>query len=311
MSDKNTMVLRFNDFKFESVNDEHINKMPFSGVCLKVDTPSDGIPCGANKSVKFTKEAIEKALPTFVGMGVNCEYNSYDFPDEVLTGHNARFKIGTVDSAELTDNGVVIKGNLWQHDFYDVCFMIKNAKDSLGFSVEVFVEDMIEENDCYCVTDFTFTGVAILYKNLAAFKDTQLQAQRKKEVDSKMDEKQFNEFMAKFSEMNEKFDKVSETIECANNAIEKLQEKVTELENKEIDFSAVNEKIEGIEAKFEEQKAIPTPKTKDNFVGKDEHKEISFAEKRKEIMNDVSIPEHMKAQACVKAYAEMLYGNKD
>lgn len=305
------MVFRFNDFKFEDNTNEHINKMPFSGVCLKVDTPSDGTPCGASKPVKFTREAIEKALPTFVGMGVNCEYDDWNFPNEALTGHNPRFKIGTVNNAELVDDGVVIKGNLWQHDFYDICFMIKNAKDSLGFSVEVMVEDMIEENDCYCVTDFTFTGVAILYKNLAAFKDTQLQAQRKKEVDKKMNEQQFNEFMAKFAEMNEKFDKVSETIKCANTAIEKLQEKVIELKNKEIDFTAVNEKIEGIEAKFEEQKAIPTPKTKDNFVGKNEHKEISFAEKRKEIMNDATIPEHMKAQACVKAYAEMLYGNKE
>lgn len=311
MSKNNSMIFRFNDFKFEDSTNEHINKMPFSGVCLKVDTPSDGMPCGANMPVKFTREAIEKALPTFVGMGVNCEYDSWELPNEALTGHNPRFKIGTVDNAELVDDGVVIKGNLWQHDFYDICFMIKNAKDSLGFSVEVMVEDMIEERDCYCVTKFTFTGVAILYKNLAAFKDTQLQAQKKKEVDKKMDEKQFNEFMAKFAEMNEKFDKVSETIECANTAIEKLQEKVTELENKEIDFSAVNEKIEGIEAKFEEQKAIPTPKTKENFVGKDEHKEISFAEKRKEIMNDVSIPEHMKAQACVKAYVEMLNGDKE
>lgn len=311
MSKNNSMIFRFNDFKFEDSTNEHINKMPFSGICLKVDTPSDGTPCGANKPVKFTKESIMEALPTFVGMGVNCEYDKWDCPDDALTRHNPRFKIGTVDNAELIDNGVVIKGNLWQHDFYDVCFMIKNAKDSLGFSIEVMVEDMIEETDCYCVNKFTFTGVAILYKNLAAFKDTQLQAQKKKEVDKKMDEKQFNEFMAKFAEINEKFDKVSETIECANTAIEKLQEKVTELENKEIDFSAVNEKLEGIEAKFNEQKTIPTPKTKEGFVGKDEHKEISFAEKRKEIMNDKSIPEHMKAQACVKAYAEMLKGENE
>lgn len=310
MSNNNSMIFRFNDFKFEDVTGEHINKMPFSGICLKVDTPSDGIPFGANKPVKFTREAIEQALPTFIGMGVNCEYDDFDYPNNALTGHNARFKIGIVDSADLTNDGVVIKGNLWQHDFYDICFMIKNAKESLGFSVEVFVEDMIEENDCYCVTKFTFTGVAILYKNLAAFKDTQLQAQKKKEVDKKMDEKQFNEFMAKFAEMNKKFDKISETIECANTAIDKLQEKVTELENKEIDFSAVNEKIDGIEAKFNEKNVIPTPKTKANFVGKNEHKEVSFAEKRKEIMNDVSIPEHMKAQACVKAYMDMLKGEE-
>ena len=191
MSEKNNFVFRFTNFKFEEEENTHINKMPFSGVCLHSDTPSDGVPCGSDKPVKFSKEAIEKALDSFVGMGVNCEYDSWDYPEIALTGHNERFKIGVVESAELLENGdVFIKGNLWKQDFYDVCFMIKNAKDSLGFSVEVSVDGMSDIGESYSVDSFTFTGVAILYKNLGAFKGTQLSAQRKKESDNVMNNEQ-------------------------------------------------------------------------------------------------------------------------
>lgn len=306
MSEKSNFIFKFTDFKFEEEVSTHINKMPFSGVCLHSDTPSDGIPCGSDKPVKFSKEAIEKALDSFIGMGVNCEYDSWDYPETALTGHNERFKIGVVESAELLENGdVFIKGNLWKQDFYDVCFMIKNAKDSLGFSVEVTVDNMSDVGESYSVDSFTFTGVAILYKNLGAFKGTQLSAQRKKESDNVMNTEQFEQLLACMKEVAE--------------SVKSVEARVSAIEEKEIDFSAVLDKVEEVNAKIQASAKVdePTPKAS-GFVGKEDVKDvkakngmIDFSAKREEIMKDSTIPEHLKAQACVKAYVDMLKGEQE
>lgn len=300
MSKNNNYVFKFANLQFEENVSEHINKMPFSGVCLHAEQPSDGVPCGSDKPVQFAKEAIQNALNSFIGMGVNVEYSSWDYPEEVMTGHNPRFKIGVVESAELLENGdVFIKGSLWKQDFYDVCFMIKNAKDSLGFSVEVSVDNMRDSGDFYNVDSFTFTGVAILYKNLAAFAETQLSAQKKKESDT-MDKEQFEQLLA-----------------CMNGLTESMKDvvgKLDAIQAKEVDFSKVIEKVEEVNTKIQAS-AQPTPAPVPNpkatgFVGKGNKPaadgKIDFSAKREEIMNDANIPENMKAQACVKAYAEML-----
>lgn len=296
----NKLALQFNTFNFAEDN-EHINKMPYSGICLLADTPSDGTPCGADKPVAFSKEAIEKALDTFVGMGVNCVYWEYGCPEYALTGHDTRFKIGVVDEATLVDGGVHIKGNLWKNDFNDVCFQIKNAKDSLGFSVEVCVNDMEETSDFYLVKDFTFTGVAILYKNLAAFKNTQLAAQRKKESDDAMTEEQMNKLLDFAT-------KLENTLSSIDTRLAALETK----EEKEIDFSevvnAVNGLGEKIEAKAEPTPApTPEPKTKISFVGKltDEDK-LALSEKCAEIDKDASITPDRKAKAKIDAFKASL-----
>src|SRR3954454_7182733 len=53
-------------------NDEHPNKMPFSGIMTRIDEPSDAPVGGAGgKHITISKEAAEKALPTLLGMAVN------------------------------------------------------------------------------------------------------------------------------------------------------------------------------------------------------------------------------------------------
>lgn len=276
------VLLKFSSFSFEDIQEEHINKMPFSGNCLPIGTPSDGIPYGADKPIIFYPEAITKALDTFKGMGVDCVYDNWSYPYEALTGHDNRFKIGVVESANINGNSVNITGHLWKKDFSDVCFMIKNAKDSLGFSVEVKVNDMEEDENYWYIKDFVFTGVAILYKNLAAFKDTQLAASRKKEEmegGNSMDEKTMKALV----------EELVKTLDFANviaEALKPVNERLEKLEAKEIDFSAVNEKLTAIESKFEakpKEKEVeagekqPERKTETNLAGKKD--ELSASEK--------------------------------
>lgn len=287
--------------------------MPFSGICLKADTPSDGIPCGSDKPVAFSASAITKASQSFVGMGVNCVYDEWRSPNKALTGHDTRFKIGVVENAELTADGLNISGCLWKRDFNDVCFQIKNAKDSLGFSVEVIVNDMSDKGDFYLVEDFAFTGVAILYKNLAAFKETQLAAQRRKDVDNTMNEQQFQTFM----------DAVNGIGESMKTTLSAMDAKLDEINKKEtkVDFAEVTEAMNKMSAEFakvtaskveaKEEKAPEQKTEKMAFVGKGEDKEKSLAEICKEIDENPSISFNDKAQAKMKAFAESMKAKKD
>lgn len=309
VSKLNNIELKFNSFNF-SDNDEHINKMPFSGICLMANKPSDGIPCGSDKPVAFSNEAITNALSSFVNMGVNCRYDDYGAPECSLTGHDTRFKIGVVEEATVQDgDNVFIKGSLWKHDFYDVCFMIKNAKDSLGFSVEVCVNEIEDSGDFYLVKDFTFTGVSILYKNLAAFKATQLAAQRnfKKESDGLMEEKQFKEFM---DAVNAIGTAVSEKVDAVNLALGDMKAKLEAIEAKEtkIDFSDVTASIKELGEKLPKSPATPAPKTGMSFVGKGEKKKIDFSSIHDSIMNDPTIPNEMKARAMIDAMKNKMSG---
>lgn len=290
--------------------------MPFSGVCLYADQPSDGVPCGSDKPVAFSREAIENALASFVGMGVNCRFDPWDYPEEALTGHDDHFKIGVVEHASLSnDGGVNIDGLLWKNDLSEVCFMIKNAKDSLGFSVEVFIEDITDVGDNYLVNKFTFTGVSILYKNLAAFKATQLAAQAKKG----------GNVMTK-EELDAIIGKISEGFEGLTASFNAVSEKIDALATKEpekLDFSAVTEAINALGEKIEAAKvepapaviaSEPTPKTEGmQFAGKDDaakEKAKTLKVECEEIDNDLSIPENLKAKAKIDAFKAELKARK-
>lgn len=304
------MLIDFSALKFEE-GTTHINKMPFSGICLKADTPSDYTPNGADKPVAFSADAINNAISTFADMGVNCVYDRWDSPEYALTGHDQRFKIGVVEKAELTENGVMINGCLWQNDFRDVCFQIKNAKDSLGFSVEVSVNDMKDKGDCYLVTDFTFTGVAILYKNLAAFRETQLNAQRKnqmKEGNTYMTQEQFEQFMAKVESIGS--DISAKMVE--------FSEKLDKVEKKEatIDFSEVVNAIKDLKAVEGNPTNVaasannpkePAKKTEGiKFEGKEGTQELSFSEQIAKIDADITLGANEKLQKKMKVWQESL-----
>ena len=176
---KRKTMLELRDLMF-AASPERLNWLPFTGTCLFADQPSDGIPSGGvDKPVRFPSAELDKALDSMVDMGVDCEWPDefWDGPEEAFSGHDDRFKIGVVKTSVLEGNEMVISGGLWSNDFSDICDMYRNAKASLGFSVEVYF-NLVDQGEYYDAVDIEFTGVAILFSDLAAFKDTYIAAKR-------------------------------------------------------------------------------------------------------------------------------------
>ena len=188
---KRKTMLELHDLMF-AASPERLNWLPFTGTCLFADQPSDGIPSGGvDKPVRFPSAELDKALDSMVDMGVDCEWPDEDDgddqdefgrktscgPEEAFSGHDDRFKIGVVKTSVRNGNEMVISGGLWSNDFSDICDMYRNAKASLGFSVEVYF-NLVDQGEYYDAVDIEFTGVAILFSDLAAFKDTYIAAKR-------------------------------------------------------------------------------------------------------------------------------------
>jgi hypothetical protein len=147
--------------------DDHPNRVPFEGVLTVVNTASDKAPTGARgHRVMLTREAVENALPSLLGMAVDYR-PGWD-------GHDARCKIGILTEAELKGKQLVVKGYLYARDFPDAARQIEaHAPDALGMSYEIAdarVEDM--RADVWKLTRVTFTGAAILLREKAAYRET-------------------------------------------------------------------------------------------------------------------------------------------
>ena len=172
----------------------HPNRAPFRGVLTLVDTPSDRSPSGANgHRVLLTRSACEAALPSLLGMGLDYA-PSFD-------AHDAQRKIGVITEANIvdrrrstadgsrtgnrqltTDNCIEVAGFLYARDFPRIVRTLRaqqvtaeggHATCVYGMSYEITdarVEDM--RAPVWIVTDFTFTGAAILRRDKAAYRNT-------------------------------------------------------------------------------------------------------------------------------------------
>ena len=206
-------MLELHDLMF-AASPERLNWLPFTGTCLFADQPSDGIPSGGvDKPVRFPSAELDKALDSMVDMGVDCEWpeDFWDGPEEAFSGHDDRFKIGVVKTSVLKGNEMVISGGLWSNDFSDICDMYRNAKASLGFSVEVYF-NLVDQGEYYDAVDIEFTGVAILFSDLAAFKDTYIAAKRG--GDKKMTKEEMKELLdANFKAQQEAIEGLTKQLE--------------------------------------------------------------------------------------------------
>ena len=151
---------------------DHPNKMPFSGVLTLLNTPSDRPPNGSKgRRVIMRKDAAERAIPSLLGMAVNYTADA--------SGHDVPRKVGVITAASVKADAVHIDdGVIWAADFPKEADRIRSDKDLLGFSWEianVYVENV--DADPLVVTDFDFTGAAILRKDKAAYSQTRLAAE--------------------------------------------------------------------------------------------------------------------------------------
>lgn len=172
----------------------HPNRAPFRGVLTLVDTASDTSPSGARgHRVLLTRAACERALPSLLGMGLDYA--------PALDGHDAQRKIGVITEANIvggrgpaaggkdTFRGssltqIEIAGYLYARDFPQIVRTLRAAKPKLagtegaqrhafGMSYEITearVDDM--SAPIWVVSDFTFTGAAVLRRAKAAYRNT-------------------------------------------------------------------------------------------------------------------------------------------
>jgi hypothetical protein len=155
----------------------HPNRLPFRGVLTLVGIASQRPPNGARgHRVMLTRAATEAALPSLLGMALDYV--------PALDAHDARRKIGIITEATVspmpqskTTNAtgqVAIAGYLFAHDFPDVVDEIQAHRGNvLGMSYEIANATVPnQEAFIWTVTDFTFTGAAVLLRDKAAYPQT-------------------------------------------------------------------------------------------------------------------------------------------
>ena len=286
--------------------------MVWKGAVTKVGQPSDGVPCGGVERTVFDTDAVNSALQTMVGMPLNCVFPDdwYSNPAVALTGHDGRFCIGYVKSAWVEGDYLMCEGIIWKDNFADLAYMIQNAKDALGFSVEVYPNKYEIQDDGFChVTELEFAGLCICWKNVAAFEDTfltELIAAKKKEGNTMTEEKMAEMLDAMVEKINASNKEIVSGLEAKVNElseqVEKLNAEKAELEEK---LSAAEaEKVE-LNAKVEAAKAnvpAPTAGVPQTPAPKDK---VDFAAKRNEI-NKMNVSEQEKVQLRYKAYLDAI-----
>lgn len=160
---------------------DHPNRMPFSGILVRLDEPSTLPPHGSGKRrIIVTRACAEKALPSLLGMGVNFT--------EKLDGHDPQKKIGIISVAEVREDksGAFIhtEGFIYASDFPDAAARIRADKKRLGFSFEAVDAKSADPGaDPLVITECVFTGAAILRKDKAAFSTTALAANADRQIE--------------------------------------------------------------------------------------------------------------------------------
>lgn len=148
---------------------EHPNKMPFKGILTRVDQPSDAPPHGSTgRRTYIPKDVAEEAIPTLLGMAVDFK------PD--FDGHDKKSKIGLITEAYIEGDALCIAGFFYANDFPEECERIRAEKSRLGWSYECKAAIRDVEADPWVVDYCIFTGAAVLYKDLAAYTTTSLEA---------------------------------------------------------------------------------------------------------------------------------------
>ncbi len=154
----------------------HPNRRAFRGVLTLVSVASDRPPAGARgHRVLLTKAAVERALPSLLGMAI-------DYTPQ-MDGHNTRSKIGVITEADLTSaqgqQAVTVAGHLFEHDFPELISELGAMRGGLGMSYEI-ADARVHETapGVWAVTEFSFTGAAVLRREKAAYRSTTFEITR-------------------------------------------------------------------------------------------------------------------------------------
>jgi hypothetical protein len=152
---------------------DHPNRLPFTAVLSRIEEASTRPPNGSEgHKVWLTRAAVEQALPSLIGMGVDCT--------DDMTGHAKRTKIGVITEATIggaDGKDLIISGHLFEKDFGSEVDYIRQHKSRMGASYEisnVSVEDT--SAPIWKIDSMVFTGAALLFKDKAAYAKTSVYA---------------------------------------------------------------------------------------------------------------------------------------
>ena len=122
----------------------------------------------------LTRKASEAALPSLLGMALDYA--------PALDSHDARRKIGIITEAEIVPvkaeksdpaRQIAISGYLYAHDFPEVMEELRAGNGSLGMSYEIADAFVVSTaSPVWTVTAFTFTGAAVLRREMTAYPET-------------------------------------------------------------------------------------------------------------------------------------------
>lgn len=193
---------------------DHPNRAPFHGVLTLVDAPSDKPPAGARgHRVMLTRASAERALPSLLGMGLDyaptldrhdarrkvgiiTEAELAPHPRAVLSGARVgadrepptliapkagALRAGHPTKARNDNSGprgssqITVAGYLYARDFPEVLREL-HASHALGMSYEIADARVADFSaPIWTITQFTFTGAALLRRDKAAYCDTWIQ----------------------------------------------------------------------------------------------------------------------------------------
>ena len=156
----------------------HPNRLPFKGVLTQVGVASQRPPSGARgHRVMLARTATEAALPSLLGMALDYA--------PALDSHDVRCKIGIITEANIvpmphskiagaSPGQIEINGYLFARDFPEVVDEIRSQTGStLGMSYEIANASVPNQDSLiWTVTEFTFTGAAVLRRDKAAYPQT-------------------------------------------------------------------------------------------------------------------------------------------
>ena len=144
------------------------NRAPFQGVLVLLDAVSDAPPSGAHGHRVFMPSKVaERSVESLLGMGL-----SYD---PALVRHNPRQKIGVIDWAEVVAKRIEFGGHIFASDFPEIISILVDPNSDLGVSYESRNCTVKNKSaSIWRITDCVFTGAAILKRQSAAYRSTQI-----------------------------------------------------------------------------------------------------------------------------------------
>lgn len=172
---KKRKLLNSSDTIVSLQGSDHDNQMLFTATIMTLDEFSTAPPHGSNGNLVLlpTEEALQSA-DSMTLMGINCVWDNVCCPSELLSGHDGRSIVGVVKRAYVEDGKLKIDGIIYKDNFPDLADFIKNTVESIGFSIEAYC-NYEEIEGGYKMKDVEFTGVAMLFKEEAAYKKTEIE----------------------------------------------------------------------------------------------------------------------------------------